>query len=346
MNNTIVMDMKTSFMKFNQNHECFIECHSSGFKLHTVHPHYVSISREMSHRPIQGCMLYRTNIVALICADNLNQVKIWDDHQQEFVGHLDFRLRPSSINMRRDAIIVSTDTITFVYRLEDLKLLDAIETYSNPRGITDVSIGSSRPPVLATPGIGRGNIRIDRYTLDKTSSRRTKIINAHTMAISALTLSCNGDLVASSSIRGTIIRVFNTETGNKIHEFRRGSDQAKIYSLAFDAQTRWLAVSSDKGTVHIFSLSKNTTVGSPQNPTSVLSGLGTAVDYFNSSWSYAQFRPPCNPNVPIKVCFSLYGNSLVVVTADGKFYSTTFNSRDPPPPGALPVQSYACLAPP
>lgn len=37
-------------------------------------------------------------------------------------------------------------------------------------------------------------------------------------------------------------------------QVRRGADRAEIYSLAFSSSAQWLAVSSDKGTVHVFSL--------------------------------------------------------------------------------------------
>ena len=40
-------------------------------------------------------------------------------------------------------------------------------------------------------------------------------------------------------------------------ELRRGSDSAEIYSLCFDAKSHFLCVSSDKGTVHIFSLMRD-----------------------------------------------------------------------------------------
>lgn len=42
-----------------------------------------------------------------------------------------------------------------------------------------------------------------------------------------------------------------------MRELRRGSDPAKIYSLAFSHgdMPNWVAVTSDKGTAHIFSLS-------------------------------------------------------------------------------------------
>lgn len=37
-------------------------------------------------------------------------------------------------------------------------------------------------------------------------------------------------------------------------QVRRGADRADIYSISLSPNVQWLAVSSDKGTVHIFSL--------------------------------------------------------------------------------------------
>ena len=74
-----------------------------------------------------------------------------------------------------------------------------------------------------------------------------------------MNLNFNGSLVASASEKGTIIRIFATDTGHAIQEVRRGSEKAEIYSLSFDKNSNWMACSSDKGTIHIFSLSKNRT---------------------------------------------------------------------------------------
>ncbi len=40
---------------------------------------------------------------------------------------------------------------------------------------------------------------------------------------------------------------------------RRGSDKAEIYSLSFDRNSTMIACSSDKGTIHIFAVSKSNT---------------------------------------------------------------------------------------
>lgn len=40
----------------------------------------------------------------------------------------------------------------------------------------------------------------------------------------------------------------------RVFEFRRGTDTADIYSIAFSFDCSFLSVSSDKGTVHIYAL--------------------------------------------------------------------------------------------
>jgi WD40 repeat protein len=46
---------------------------------------------------------------------------------------------------------------------------------------------------------------------------------------------------------------------------RRGSDQAEIYCLAFDPISKFLACSSDKGTIHIFAIRSDVVLTASQN---------------------------------------------------------------------------------
>merc|ERR1712054_684638 len=75
--------------------------------------------------------------------------------------------------------------------------------------------------------------------------------------LAQLCLNLDGTRLATASDKGTLIRVWNTYTGELLNELRRGMDRADIYSIAFNAATTFLACSSDKGTVHIFSLQNN-----------------------------------------------------------------------------------------
>ena len=80
------------------------------------------------------------------------------------------------------------------------------------------------------------------------------MIIAHETALSTLSVPPSGKLIATTSARGTLVRVWDTVTGNRLRELRRGSDQAEIYGVAFRPDEQELCVWSDKGTVHVFSL--------------------------------------------------------------------------------------------
>lgn len=61
-------------------------------------------------------------------------------------------------------------------------------------------------------------------------------------------------MLATASDKGTVIRVFSLPNGDRVHEFRRGTYPAKIYSISFNQTSTLLSVSSDTETVHIFKL--------------------------------------------------------------------------------------------
>lgn len=86
--------------------------------------------------------------------------------------------------------------------------------------------------------------------------RDFRLVNAHNTQVTALALSMNGARLATASEKGTLIRIFETTNGTKLQELRRGTDPADVYHLTFDRKNYWLAVTSDKQTVHVFALAE------------------------------------------------------------------------------------------
>ncbi len=93
----------------------------------------------------------------------------------------------------------------------------------------------------------------------KLPSNSVSIIVAHTTALTALAVLPSGRLLATTSTRGTLVRVWDAHTGRLQRELRRGTDKAVIYGVAFRPDEQELCVWSDKGTVHVFSLVTNST---------------------------------------------------------------------------------------
>jgi len=61
-------------------------------------------------------------------------------------------------------------------------------------------------------------------------------------------------LLATASDKGTIIRLFGIPNAKKLGQFRRGSKEARICSLSFNAVSSLLCCSSETETVHIFKI--------------------------------------------------------------------------------------------
>ncbi|XP_072961135.1 autophagy-related protein 18a-like [Typha angustifolia] len=321
-------------LSFNQDHGCFAVGTDGGFRIYNCDPF-----REIFRRDFDGGigvveMLFRCNILALVGGGSQpyyppNKVMIWDDHQSRCIGELSFRSEVRAVRLRRDRIVVVLDHKIFVYNFADLKLVHQIETVPNPKGLCAVS-QQQGSLVLVCPGGQKGQVRIEHY-----GARRTKFVMAHDSRIACFALSQDGRLIATASTKGTLIRIFSTHDGTLLQEVRRGADRAEIFSLAFSADMQWLAVSSDKGTVHVFSLKVNLglTANDKPRPTpepnvphigSSLSFIkGVLPKYFNSEWSVAQFR--LHEGTQYIVAFGHQKNTAVIVGMDGSFYRCQFN---------------------
>ncbi|MBA0619710.1 hypothetical protein Godav_005520 [Gossypium davidsonii] len=249
-------------LSFNQDHGCFAAGTDHGFRIYNCDPFREIFRRDFDRGGGIGVveMLFRCNILALVGGGPdpqypPNKVMIWDDHQSRCISELSFRSEVRSVRLRRDRIIVVLEQKIFVYNFVDLKLLHQIETIANPKGLCAVSQGAGSL-VLVCPGLQKGQVRVEHY-----ASKRTKFIMAHDSRIACFALSQDGQLLATASTKGTLVRIYNTIDGSLLQEVRRGADRAEIYSLAFSSNAQWLAVSSDKGTVHVFSL--KISAGSP-----------------------------------------------------------------------------------
>jgi len=330
------------FVGFNQNYQCFACGTTSGFIIYNADPFKETFRRDFPNGGIGYVeMLFRCNILALVCGGSNpryppNKVMIWDDHQNRCIGELSFRSEVKAVKLRRDRVVVVLEHKIYVYDFSHLRLLDHIETISNPKGLCALCPDPDNT-VLVCPGLQKGYLRVELYDI-----KRMNLIQGHDSSLGGFALSFDGKLLATASEKGTLIRIWDTVSGEKLQELRRGADQADIQSLCFSPKTsKWLAVASDKGTVHIFKI-KRPAMGEkiktrtqsnadakeekePENPTSNLTMFkGMLPKYFSSEWSFAQFRIP---DVRTVVAFGSDENCLVVVSADGMFYKASFDTE-------------------
>lgn len=192
-------------------------------------------------------------------------------------------LFPSSIlavKMNRKTLVIVLEAEIYIYDISNMRLQHVIETTPNPEAIVALSpsadnsylaypspvpapapipISPQTPPAQSTStGAASGDVLL----FSTKSLTVSQIIRAHKAPISALALNSSGTLLATASDKGTVIRVWGVPGAEKLYQFRRGTREARIYSLNFNVVGTLLAVSSAHDTVHIFKLGSARNSGS------------------------------------------------------------------------------------
>jgi len=312
-------------MSFNQDSTCYAISNINGFIVNNCDPSTERFNRFVYNNESNGIgiveMLFRSNIFALVGGGKTpkkppNVLMIWDDFQNKCIAELEFKSNVNCVKLRREFILISVKEKAYLYNFTDLKLLKSYDIYPTNKGISCITYCQNT--ILAVPGNSIGTVIIDNYTLGK-----QHIIAAHEHTIEALALNSDGSRLATASTYGTIIRVWDTITGEKVNEFRRGIDTATINSLVFNSNNTQLLVSSDKGTVHLFSLIEE----DDKNPnvSSKLSYISNYLpSYFNSKWSYLSLQIPIN-----SICtFSNNSENTIYILTSTEFKKYEYDTNN------------------
>ncbi|KAL0486032.1 autophagy-related protein ATG18 [Acrasis kona] len=329
------------FLGFNQDFSCVAAGVINGFRIFNCDPYKETFKREFSGSIGIVEMLFRCNILAIVGggkdpAYSNQKVILWDDNQSTPIGELTFKTEVKAVKLRRDKIVVVLEKFVYVYNFDKLERLRKFETIPNHKGL--VALSPIDDCVLAFPHTQKGVVRVELF-----ESEKHNLINAHDSNINCISLNMEGTKLATASEKGTLIRIFDTITGQRLQEVRRGTDRADIYSIAFSPDSNFFCTSSDKGTIHIFALQNGNdqTQGSPkdingssmQSSTTSMTGgeivnrkskLSLFGGYFSSEWSFSWYKGPECPSV---CCFGQDSKSVVVFTAEGSCIKLSFDTK-------------------
>ncbi|KYK58898.1 putative HSV2 Phosphatidylinositol 3,5-bisphosphate-binding protein [Drechmeria coniospora] len=193
-------------------------------------------------------MMGMTNYLALVGGGKspkfaMNKAIVWDDMKGKVALEIAALTAIRSVRLGRERIVVVLQNSVRVYSFaKPPDLLHVYETADNVLGLCCLSDRQ-----VAFPGRTAGHVQLVELVTGNVS-----IIPAHSSPLRALQLSPDGELLASASDNGTLIRVYSTGNCAKVVELRRGIDQATIFSLAFSPSGAMLACTSDKSTLHVF----------------------------------------------------------------------------------------------
>ncbi|RKF54456.1 SVP1-like protein 2 [Golovinomyces cichoracearum] len=237
-------------VSFNQDASCFSVGRESGFSVFNSDPCHLRVSRELGTGIGIVQMTEKSNFIGIVGGGtesifSQNKVIIWDDAKHKIVLRISNLTNVLGIRMSKKHIVVILQNSVHTYKFHNPpEPWQVFETADNFLGLCCLESN-----ILAFPGRTAGQVQ-----LVELNTGNVNIILAHGSSLRALGLSLNGQILATASETGTLIRVFATHSCARIIELRRGVDQAIIFSLAISPSGLLLAATSDKSTLHIFDL--------------------------------------------------------------------------------------------
>ncbi|KAI0475984.1 WD40 repeat-like protein [Xylariaceae sp. FL0804] len=243
---------------FNQDASRFTVGLDSGFCVFVSSTCQIQVARVFNAGLGLVQMMGNANYLALVGGGRSpkfpqNKVIIWDDNKSKIALEIATLTAVRGVQISKTRVVVVLQNSVRVYAFEKPpKPLARYETADNLLGLCCLT-----DKYLVFPGRTAGQVQVVQLATDNVS-----IVPAHSSSLRALQLSADGELLATASEKGTIIRIFSTSSCAKIAERRRGTESASIYSLRFSPSGSMLACTSDKGNLHIFDVPKHRRSGS------------------------------------------------------------------------------------
>jgi autophagy-related protein 18 len=271
------------FANFNQDFSCISVGTRKGYSITNCDPFGRVYTMNDGARGIVE-MLFCTSLIALVGAADQPQssprkLQIVNTKRQSMICELLFPSSILAVKLNRKTLVIVLESEIYIYDISNMRLLHVIETTPNPEAIcalspsadssylaypspvpsptTPLASGSSVNPSPASSSSSSTSQSGDVLLFSTRSLTVANVIQAHKAPISFLSINSTGSLLATSSDKGTVIRVWSIPGAEKLYQFRRGTREAKIYSMNFNTVSTLLAVSSAHDTVHIFKLGRS-----------------------------------------------------------------------------------------
>lgn len=311
-------------MEFNQDKTHIIVYRSDELKIINMDPfrllHFINTLPKIK----LARMFYKSNLIFFAGKDPINiensfnnenlypsnVLNIYDDVKKEVIESIKLNTEIEEVQVTKNFVSILSGIHIYVYKLEDLK------KYVYKFDVTNKNYCLSNNSIIYV-GQNKNQPENEIIKILTFGDNKTIEIKAHENKIKCMAINKEATHLATASERGTIIRIFNIQNGDKLFEFRRGTNSSIIQNIVFSNDLNFLAVLSDRGTIHIYNL-KNITA----NRKSLLSVLG---GYFDSDWSFAWYYDDISNQIK-KCCFNK-DNELLIMTDNCLCQKISFNKE-------------------
>ena len=247
------------YMSFNQDNKFFSIGTENDFFIYQTEPFKGPYKGNMKGGIGVVEMIENSNFIALMGGGTIprygkNTLVIWDDNEKRAISELKFSTPIKLVKYKKDYLFVICQKMIYIFYFENFQNLYKIETGDNTKELIAIN-QSPKNTIIAYPSKKCGKITIKKiFSNINEDNKSEESYQLHDDGVSKISINYTGTLIASANENGTIIRIHSCEDGSFLMEFKRGHDKAKINTICFDNETKFMAVSSSKGTIHIFSM--------------------------------------------------------------------------------------------
>ena len=259
--NNINENNKILNISFNQDNSCFSLSTERGFKIYETIPLKKEYSRNIDGGIKQAELYYRSNILALIGGGdhpkfNPKKLIIWDDSLNQEISNINFFTYVKNVKLKKDKIYVICEKNICVFNLKTMENIEIIITKENPKGLFCISSDENND-IIAYIGMKENNDSNKKYVNIKNYETLKEIeINTQEEILSYISLNHQGNLLAVANEKGINIKIYNCLNGDLLGDLYRGKEKAEIHYICFDKLSNYLALTSDRGTIHIWTLKR------------------------------------------------------------------------------------------
>ncbi|VDM40982.1 unnamed protein product [Toxocara canis] len=195
--------------------------------------------------------LYSSALVLIVSRQSPRKLRVHHFEKGKEMGTYSYSNNILAVKLNLSRVIVCLEESIHVHNIRTMKEVYTIKDMArNPQGL--IALSSADTAYIAYPASSTSG-QVDIF--DTVNLCVAQSIAAHDAQLAALSLNTGGDLLATASSKGTVIRVFSLPSGDRLFEFRRGMARcATIHSLAFSQDSSYLCSSSNTQTVHVFKL--------------------------------------------------------------------------------------------
>eukprot|EP00043_Microstomoeca_roanoka_P004481 m.49923 g.49923 ORF g.49923 m.49923 type:complete len:370 (-) comp12512_c0_seq1:59-1168(-) len=316
-----------SRVRWSLDEACFAVATDNGFWVYNSDPTTLIKKQDLGGGVEIAQLLNRTNIVLLVGGgerpiDAPNRVCVWDDIKGKIIHRIELKSRILNILVKKTRLVVVLQEEVCVYDFPGSPLPTLLHTYEtcpNPRGLATLA-SSPSSNVLVTLGLHSN----DAYIVDigDTPKQGPTMCTCHKHEITQMVIDAKGQLLATTSLRGTIIRLYEAKRGELVREFRRGYTPSVLTSLRFSRDSVLLCATSDRS-VHIYHVQKpelNTTTS-----------LGFMPGFSKESSRFRSFVSFDSVTACV-CCFDRKGAGVIAVCDNGLARKMKFDAAGKPDP--------------